>query len=141
MAERFRRQTDLEPPLARDACSEKENRLLPNNRTPFSHKRCSLVGVNKSATPCTKEIIGERILRSLNILRLLVKYSMDVEETTSIIKNQAYATVDPSARGRNGCWDKQWQTLSVWLYAGRLQADGLQKDTQCPLSGTRAIPE
>ena len=31
--------------------------------------------------------------------------------------------------------------LAVRLYAGRHQADGLQKDIHCPFSGTRALPE
>ena len=35
-------------------------------------------------------------------------------------------------KGLNGCWDKQSQTLAVLLYAGRHQADGLQKGHPLP---------
>ena len=65
-------------------------RLLLNNCTPFAHKRCILVGVNKRTTRCTKRDHCSEDTRSLSILRPLVKYTMNLEAATSIIKTQAY---------------------------------------------------
>ena len=48
-------------------------------------------------TLCTKDTIGRRILRSLNVPRPLVKCSMDLGETTLITKPKP--TVEPVPRG------------------------------------------
>ena len=46
--------------------------------------------------------------------------------------------IESGKRWQSGCWDKEWQTLAVWLYAGRHQADGTQ-ETSTALSLTRGL--
>lgn len=66
-------------------------------------------------------------------------HASDLEETTSITNPKP--TVDTRAYGLYGCWEKQSQTLTVWLYAGRHQAEGLLNRTSIALSLARGLSQ
>ena len=50
-------------------------------------------------------------------------------------------TVDTHAYGLYGCWEKKSQTLTVWLYAGRHQVEGLLHRTSIALPLARGFSQ
>ena len=118
----------------RQICEEK--RFDPNNSTSFIYKRCiNLVGVSQTDSSMDEKDHWSENTKTSKYSMTISEKCMDLEETTSIIK--VYACGEPTFLGVEWLMGR----LAVWLYAGRYQADGLQKDIHCPSSCTRALPE
>ena len=115
---------------------------------PLPTSNASLQVWIRLTTPCTKETIAQRIPWSLSILRSSVKYSMDLEETTSITKPQAYsaptvsggwmAVGTNSKRWQSGCtqggtrlMDSQRTSTALSLARGLSHSDGVGPSVLC----------